>query len=173
MKIIGLLIAAYAALVAETALVPELLPGNPFAVLLWTVLPFVAIALPDARGIAFAALYGFAIDALGSGRLGVMISVCVLATVLLQRVLPATSLKSFRSVWLTVVATSALVSMATFGLSSLVAARPSEPVAVLVQLCWASGSGALLAAVVSVPGRWSKDAFFPATDFGESGLGER
>ena len=162
MKIVGLVLAAYAALVAETTLVPELLPGNPFAVLLWTVLPFVAICLPDARGIAFAATYGFAIDALGSGRLGIAISACVLATLLLQRTLPAASLKGFGRVWLTVFATSAVLSMATYSVASLVASRPGEPVRVITQLCWASGCGALLAAIVSVPGRWRRPEVVPA-----------
>lgn len=171
MKIVGLILAAYAALVAETALVPELLPGNPFAVLLWSVLPFIAICLPVARGIAFAALYGFAIDALGSGRLGISISVCVLATLLLQQALPATSLKSFCRVWLTVFATSAVVSMASFSVSSLVASRPGEPVAVIAQLCWASGCGALLAAIVSMPGRWRSSSLLTARPYGESSRG--
>ncbi len=178
MKIVGLLIAAYAALVAETALVPELLPGTPFAVLLWTVLPFVAITLPDARGIAFAAVYGFAIDALGSGRLGVTVGVCVLATLLLQRALPATSMRSFGRVWLTAFATSVLVSMASFSVSTLIASRPGEPAAVIAQLCWASGGGALLAAVVSVPGRiieqlTDRRAATPCSPrpYGESGRG--
>lgn len=159
MKLLALTIAAYASLALETTLLPEFTGGSRFGVVLWVVLPFVAFQLKPPIALLFAAAYGLTMDALGGGRLGVGMMLCVLGVLALQRLSGPSALSSFgRTIGLTLV-TSIGMSMTLFAVESLLhlrdsnSALPSAPSLLVTQLLLTSFAGAVLAGLVSTPSR--------------------
>lgn len=159
MKLLALVIAAYVSLALESTLLPEFTGGSRFGVLLWVVLPFVALQLRPSLAMVFAATYGLTIDALGGGLLGVNVLLCVLAVLILQRLSVPSALSSCgRTIALTL-ATSIGLSMTLFAVESLLHLRdsnsllPSTPSLLMTQLLLTSLAGAVIAGLVSTPGR--------------------
>ncbi len=152
MKLLCLIIAAYFALAFETTIAPDLFGAMRCGIFLWPIVPFIALLLRPSSSIVFAACYGLAIDALGSGRLGVCSILCVLAVLLLQRVCTAAALSKLgRTIGLTF-ATSVALSMTLFVVESLLhaAERPAvAPSRFVVQLLVTSVVGAVVAGLVS------------------------
>lgn len=94
MKTLSLIIAAYLTLVCETVLAPALPFQAPAACWAWLVLPWLAVAFPDRRGIIGAALFGLTIDCLAEGLLGPSLCLSVLATFAMQRFVTEKTLQS-------------------------------------------------------------------------------
>jgi hypothetical protein len=99
-KLLGLASAAYFTMICETVLAPELSFKAPAACWVWLMLPWIAVTVSGARGIALAAFYGLCVDCLADGMLGPSICLSVLSVSVMQRCVSEKSLQSAMSVGL-------------------------------------------------------------------------
>jgi rod shape-determining protein MreD len=146
MRLLVVGLASYAALVAETTILRELLPESSAPLCVWGLLPLLAVSSQGANGVLAAAGLGLAVDACSSGPLGIHVGLSALATWLLQRVVSVEGLSSSLRVGLLSGLSATLTGMASFVASSLLTPGPVEPAALLSQF----GFAALLAGAWAV-----------------------
>jgi rod shape-determining protein MreD len=145
MKILALIIAAYLTLVCETVLMPALTIQPPAACWVWLVLPWIAVTMPDGRGISTAAFFGLCVDCLAEGILGPGLCLAVIGTSVMQRCVTEDSMRTAFSVSIWTLSSCFVLSSALCSIQLIAGLVELSPQQVVFQV---SSCSAIAAAVV-------------------------